>query len=343
MKALQLVAPSRFDLVDLPVPDPGAGELLVKVKACGICGSDIHGMDGSSGRRIPPIVMGHEASGIVHKTGADVADWSPGDRLTFDSTIYCGECGYCRRGRVNLCENREVLGVSCGEFRRQGAFAEYVVVPARICHRLPGDLPFEEAAFAEPVGVALHAVHRLRLGPGESALVVGAGLIGLLVVQALRRAGCERIIAVDLADDRLALARKLGATDVINSVSGDAAAAVRDLTDGDGAHVALEVVGTTPTVQLAMDAVRKGGRVCLVGNITPTVEFPLQVAVARELDILGSCAINGEYPDALAAIADRTIDVRPLISATAPLDDGAEWFARLHAGDPGTFKVILQP
>lgn len=343
MKALNLIAPSTFELIDLPVPEPGPGELLVKVKACGICGSDIHGMDGSSGRRIPPIVMGHEASGVVTKAGTAVTDWEPGTPVTFDSTIYCGECEYCGAGRFNLCENRQVLGVSCEEFTRQGAFADYVLVPARVCHRVPEGLSFEEAALAEPVSVALHAVNRVGLVPGESALVVGAGLIGLLVVQALRRAGGGRIIAVDLSDERLELARELGATDTINSASGDVAGQIRALTDGEGANVSLEVVGITPTVNLAMDATRKGGRVCLVGNITPTVEFPLQIAVSRELDVLGSCAINGEYPETLAAIADGSINVRALISATAPLEDGAEWFARLHGGTEPLLKVVLQP
>lgn len=343
MKALELVAASTFDFVDKPIPEPGPQDVLIKVKACGICGSDIHGMDGSSGRRIPPIVMGHEASGVVERCGNEVSTWAPGDRLTFDSTIYCGECDYCKSGHVNLCENREVLGVSTPDFRRQGAFADYVVVPARICHRVPDQVPFEEAAFAEPVSVALHAVNRARIQPGESAVVIGAGLIGLLVIQGLKRAGCGTIIAVDLDDGRLELAQRLGATHGIRSDREDTVPAIQTLTDGEGAHVVMEVVGINPTVQLAVHCARKGGRICLVGNLAPEVTFPLQAVVTRELDVLGSCAINGEYPDSLAAIAAGEIDVKSLISEVAPLENGAEWFARLHEGKEPLLKVILQP
>ena len=343
MKALELIAASTFDLVEIPVPEPGPDDLLVAVRSCGICGSDIHGMDGSSGRRIPPLIMGHEASGVVERCGSAVTDWSGGDRVTFDSTIYCGQCCYCRSGRVNLCGNREVLGVSTPDFRRQGAFADFVLVPARICHRVPDDVPFEEAAFAEPVSVALHAVNRVKVRDGESAVVVGAGLIGLLVVQALRRAGCTNIIAIDLADERLELALQLGASSTLRSDRENILEDIRALSGGEGPEIVMEVVGISPTVELAVNAARKGGRVCLVGNLASRVQFPLQAAVTRELDVLGSCAINGEYPDALAAIAAGEIDVKALTSCVVPLSEGASWFARLHEGSEPLLKVILRP
>ena len=343
MKALELIDASTFDFVEKPTPEPGPDDLLIRVKACGICGSDIHGMDGSSGRRIPPIVMGHEASGVVEQCGANIRAWSEGDRVTFDSTIYCGECDYCKSGHVNLCEDREVLGVSTPDFRRQGAFADYVVVPGRICHRVPESVSYEEAAFAEPVSVALHAVRRAQIQAGDSAVVVGAGLIGLLVVQGLKRAGCETIIAIDLADERLELALQLGATTGLRSDRDAVVGEIQKLTGGEGADVVMEVVGINPTVTLAINCARKGGRVCLVGNLAPQVEFPLQAVVTRELDVLGSCAINGEYPDAITAIAAGEINVKTLISETAPLSDGASWFARLHEGKEPLLKVILQP
>ncbi|MFM1561561.1 MAG: galactitol-1-phosphate 5-dehydrogenase [Roseibacillus sp.] len=343
MKALELIDASTFDFVEKPTPEPGPDDLLIRVKACGICGSDIHGMDGSSGRRIPPIVMGHEASGVVEQCGANIRAWSEGDRVTFDSTIYCGECDYCKSGHVNLCEDREVLGVSTPDFRRQGAFADYVVVPGRICHRVPESVSYEEAAFAEPVSVALHAVRRAQIQAGDSAVVVGAGLIGLLVVQGLKRAGCKTIIAIDLADERLELALQLGATAGLRSDRDAVVGEVQKLTGGEGADVVMEVVGINPTVTLAINCARKGGRVCLVGNLAPQVEFPLQAVVTRELDVLGSCAINGEYPDAIAAIAAGEINVKALISEIVPLSDGASWFARLHEGKEPLLKVILQP
>jgi L-iditol 2-dehydrogenase len=330
MKALQLVAPSELAVVDLPMPEPGAGEVRLRVKACGICGSDLHGMDGSSGRRIPPIVMGHEASGTVDAVGAGVTAWKPGDRVTFDSTVWCGECGYCREGRVNLCDSRQVVGVSCAEFRRDGAFAEYVTIPQRILHRLPEGLSFEEAAFAEPVGVALHAVRRAGDVSGATVLVVGAGLIGLLVIQALRHAGAAKVVAVDLDEGRLKLARELGADEVHLSGGGMPPLLV---------DIAMEVVGAAPTVDLAIRSVRKGGKVVLVGNLAPNVPLPLQIVVTRELDVLGSCAIAGEYPDALEAIASGAIRVRPLITASVGIDEGVEAFAKAKA--PGALKVLI--
>src|SRR5437763_13012844 len=157
MKALLLSRYNHLEIADLPDPQPGPGEVLIRVAACGICGSDVHGYDGTSGRRIPPIVMGHEAAGVVAATGAGVARYKPGDRVTFDSTVYCGQCAYCRRGEVNLCNWRQVLGVSTPEYRRPGAFAEYVAVPRRIVHHVPDNIPFVEAAMVEPLAVAVHA------------------------------------------------------------------------------------------------------------------------------------------------------------------------------------------
>src|SRR5437016_13089609 len=158
MKALLLSKYRHLEIADLPNPTPGPAEILVKVAACGICGSDVHGYDGSSGRRIPPIVMGHEAAGRVAKVGPQVTGWSEGDRVTFDSTISCGTCRYCAHGEINLCDNRRVLGVSCADYSCAGAFAEYVIVPQRIVYRLPDSLSFSEAAMLEAVAVAVHAV-----------------------------------------------------------------------------------------------------------------------------------------------------------------------------------------
>src|SRR5271170_7388280 len=143
MKALLLAEYNKFELADLPRPIPGPEEVLVQVTACGICGSDVHGYDGSTGRRIPPIVMGHEAAGVVEQAGADVRRFRAGDRVTFDSTVYCGNCDFCRAGRINLCDNRRVLGVSCGEYRQHGCFAEFVAIPQRIAYKLPDTLTFE--------------------------------------------------------------------------------------------------------------------------------------------------------------------------------------------------------
>ena len=343
MKALLLTEYKNFEISDMPEPEIGEYDLLVQVKACGICGSDIHGYDGSSGRRIPPLVMGHEASGIVAKVGEKVSRFAVGDRVTFDSTVSCGRCDFCRAGKINLCDNRTVLGVSCGEYRRHGAFAEFVSVPENIVYRLPDSLSFEHAALIEAVSIAVHAVNRTPVTLGDSALVVGSGMIGLLVIQAIRRAGCSKIIATDLSHHRLQVAKELGADATINAKDEDVVERVKGLTGGKGVDVAFEVVGATVTIDQALKATRKGGAVTLVGNLAPQIDLPLQVVVTRELTLLGSCASCGEYQACIDLMARGDIQVEPLITAKTTLEDAPAWFDRLYAGEPNAMKVIVQP
>lgn len=337
VKALVLKEYNRFALEDAPEPPLADDSVLVAVKACGICGSDVHGMDGSTGRRQPPIIMGHEAAGVIARVGGGVKEWEPGARVTFDSTLYCGTCTFCRAGQINLCSQRRVLGVSCGDYRQPGAFAEYVAVPERVLYRMPEAMPFEQAAMVEPLSIAFHAVRRLKPARKEHAVVVGAGLIGLLLVQTLRLNGWQQITAVDIAPEKLALAARFGAQRTVDSSRPGALEQIGE------ADAVFEAVGLPATVDLAVRAARKGGAVVLVGNVAPKVDFPLQVCVTRELGIYGSCASCGEYPDCLAALAEGKIDVQPLISAVAPLEEGARWFERLQRREPGLFKVILTP
>lgn len=326
----------------MPMPEIGDGDVLVRVRACGVCGSDVHGYDGSSGRRIPPLVMGHEAAGVIERVGARVKRYAVGDRVTFDSTVSCGRCDFCRRGAVNLCDNRMVLGVSCADYRRHGAFAEFVSVPARTLYRLPGAMLFEHAAVIEALSVAVHAVKRRQPAADEAVLVVGCGMIGLLVVQVLRATGSETIIAVDVDAGRRELAKRFGAAHAIEGHA-DVPSAVRALTGGKGADIALEAVGRTETVIAAIRSVRKGGTVTLIGNLAPRVELPLQEVVTREISLLGSCASAGEYPACIDLMASGRVAVAPLISVTAPLEEGPAWFERLHKGDGGLMKVVLIP
>jgi len=342
MKALLLSKYKHLEIADLPEPKAGPGEVLVRVAACGICGSDVHGYDGSSGRRIPPIVMGHEAAGRIVALGPGVTEFAEGDRVTFDSTIYCGTCGYCRRGEVNLCDNRQVLGVSCVDYRRAGAFAEFVAVPSRIVYRLPDNLPFEEAAMLEAVSVAVHAVSLAQASGKIPALVVGAGMIGLLIVQVLRAAECSPIFVADIDDSRLRLAQEVGAHTAL-SAKLDVAAQVEKLTGGAGVDVAIEAVGQTDSVKAAIESVRKGGTVVLVGNIAPEVTLPLQKVVTRQIRIQGSCASSGEYPRAIELLARGVIQVKKLITAVAPLAEGPQWFERLYARERNLMKVVLTP
>jgi L-iditol 2-dehydrogenase len=287
--------------------------------------------------------MGHEAAGVVESVGSAVSNFHAGDRVTFDSTVYCGKCFFCQRGQINLCDNREVVGVSTPTFRRMGAFAEYVTVPARIAYPLPDNMPFSHAALIEAVSVAVHAVSLTPIALDDTVVVIGAGMIGLLALQAARQAGAGRVFVADLDDTRLELARSLGATRTFNSRNADVIPQILELTAGRGADSALECVGTTIPVKLALDSVRKGGSVTLVGNVAPTIEFGLQSVVTRQIRVQGSCASSGEYPACISLMSRGAIQVAPLLSAVAPLEDGASWFHRLYEREPGLLKVVLQP
>jgi L-iditol 2-dehydrogenase len=343
MKSLLLSSYNHLEIADMPLPPVGPDEVLIRVEACGICGSDVHGYDGSSGRRIPPIVMGHEAAGTVSAVGAQVRGYAQGDRVTFDSTVYCGHCAFCLGGDVNLCDNRQVIGVSCGDYRRHGAFAEFVVVPERILYHLPATISFAQAAMLEAVSVALHAVRVSEARGGETALILGAGMIGLLTLQAARAAGCSPVLVADVDPTRLALAEQAGADRVIDSSAENLLAEVHKHTGGRGVDLAFEAVGRNETVAAAIDCTRKGGTVTLVGNIQPEVTLPLQKVVSRQIRLQGSCASAGEYPQAIELIANGKIIVGSLITAIAALEEGPRWFERLHAREPNLMKIILTP
>jgi L-iditol 2-dehydrogenase len=322
MKALVLREYGKLVYEDVPRPQVAPDEVLVAVEACGICGSDVHGLDGSTGRRKPPLIMGHEASGVVAETGPAVRGWAAGERVTFDSTIYRLDDWYTRRGLYNLSDGRMVLGVSPGEYRRDGAFAEYVAVPRHILCGIPARVSFERAAMTEPVAVATHAVRLTPIEPGDTALVVGAGMIGLCLVQVLRASGCGRVFAVDVDPARRELARALGAAVALDPREDDVPEAL---------------------AETAIESVRRGATVTLVGNLAPSAEIPLQAVVTRQLRLQGSAAIAGEYPAALGMIERGAVNVDAMLSAVAPLSEGASWFARLRAKEPGLMKVILKP
>jgi L-iditol 2-dehydrogenase len=343
MKALLLSEYNHLEVKDLPTPIPDRDEILIQVSACGICGSDVHGYDGSTGRRIPPIVMGHEAAGTIVAVGSEVVSFKPGDRVTFDSTVYCGKCEYCLKGEVNLCNQRQVIGVSCKEFRRSGAFAEFLTVPARIAYRLPDSFSFPQAAMLEAVSVALHGVAVSEMKGGETVLVIGAGMIGLLLLQAARADGCSRIFICDVDATRLALAEKFGADRTILASGDPLTEEVLRETGGNGVDVVLEAVGREETIVAAIDCTRKGGTVTLVGNISPQIMLPLQKVVSRQIRLQGSCASAGEYQQAIDLIASGKIKVDSLITAVAPLSEGPSWFERLHAREPNLMKIVLDP
>ncbi len=343
MKALVLEEYNKLVYKDVPEPSTGENEVLVKVMACGICGSDVHGFDGSTGRRIPPIIMGHEASGIIVRTGALVKDWKTGDRVTFDSTVYPLNDWFTLGGKYNLSDNREVLGVSPGTFRRNGAFAEYISIPEHILYKIPDNVTFEHAAMVEAVAVALHSINIAAVRTGDTFAVVGSGMIGIFIIKLLKISGASRIIAIDINSHRLSAAKKAGADQAFLSTEENLEEKVFKLTGNRGADITFEAVGRSESVNIAIDLVRKGGKVVLIGNVSPKVDFPLQKVVTRELSVLGSCAIRGEYETVLNLLETGKISVDDQISAIAPLDEGAVWFDKLYRKTEELNKVILVP
>jgi L-iditol 2-dehydrogenase len=341
MKALVHTAPYRLELQDWPTPACGPDDVLIRVKACAICGSDVKGYSGKTGRRQPPIIMGHEAAGVVEAIGAHVTAFVPGDRVGFDSTVYCRRCAYCLSGHYNLCASRQVVGVSEGTYRRHGAMAEFVAVPHWVVVRLPDSLSYAQAALAETVSIGVHAANRLPLRLNATVMIVGAGAIGLVCLQALRLKGAGRAIVTDIAPAKLALAQQLGADVVLRADEPDLLARLRQATGPEGADAVVEAVGVQSTVDTALALARKGGSVALVGNVAPRVEIDLQSVVGRELDVHGVCASNGEYADCVALIASGRIQVDPLISAYARLEDGQAIFDELYRGAGDNIRTVF--
>ena len=345
MKALLLSEYRKLEIAELSTPVPDIGEVLVCVAACGICGSDVHGYDGSSGRRIPPIVMGHEAAGIVVSVGAGVANCSPGDRVTFDSTISCGECGPCRRGDINLCDRRQVLGVSCSEYRRNGAFAEYVTVPSRIVYRLPDSLSFPEAAMLEAVSVALHAVSLAEIVSDYTALVVGAGMIGLLSLQALRAVGCSRVLVADLDPSRLKLAEQLGAAEVLNAGDPDLMQQILQVSGGRGVDIAIEAVGKPETWHWAVDMVRRGGTVNFFGGCPNESRVSLDTSLLHYSEITCKASFHhtpAHIRKALDIVGNGDISAKDFVNRQEPLTNLLEVMRHLMSHN-GHLKTAIIP
>jgi 2-desacetyl-2-hydroxyethyl bacteriochlorophyllide A dehydrogenase len=343
MKALVLEEYNKLVFKDVPDPEIKGNEVLVKVKACGICGSDVHGMDGSTGRRIPPVIMGHEASGIIVGKGLDVVGWNIGDRVTFDSTVYPLDDWFTLEGMYNLSDNREVLGVSPGSYKRNGAFAEFIAIPQHILYKIPDNVTFEQAAMVEAVAVAMHSLNIAGIKTGDSCVVVGAGMIGIFILKLLKISGASKVFAVDINPKRLVKAKNCGADYVFLSTEPDLENKIKSLTNNRGTDISFEAVGKSETVNIAVDIIRKGGKAVLVGNVSAKIEFPLQKVVTRELKVLGSCAIRGEYGVVLDLISANRISVDDQISAVVPLTDGAVWFKKLYSGEGELNKVILVP
>jgi (R,R)-butanediol dehydrogenase/meso-butanediol dehydrogenase/diacetyl reductase len=338
----------RLDEVAEPAGAP-AGEVVIEVAACGLCGSDLHEylhgpvyipkkahpLTGVT----PPVTLGHEFAGRVVSAGQGVERIGVGSRVAVNPCLLCGECAWCRRGQPNLCAKLGTLGLS-----RDGALARYVVAPASGCHPLPPEVGDEQGATVEPLSVAVHAVRRARLRGGERVAVIGSGAIGLLVLQVLKARGAGWVAVVEPRAERRQLARDLGADRVIDPEGEDAARVVADATDGERADVAFECVGHPAAFATAVRLAGKGGRVVLVGLVPDPVPVNLLLLLAHEKELIGSSAYTDEFPEAIALLATRRVRVEPLVTARVPLaralPDGIEALMRPAEGH---IKVLVTP
>ena len=338
MRALVFDGPRRLHLEDRPEPSPSEGEAVVAIRASGICGSDVHGYLGTTGRRRPGVVMGHEAAGVVTAVGAGVTDVRPGDRVALRSILPCGVCEPCRRGRPNVCTDRRGLGMHI-----DGAYADAVVLPAAMLLPLPDAVSFEEGALIEPLAVAMHAVDITPRSLLDRVVIVGAGTIGLLTLLAVRLGGAGQVVVTDRSRHRLEAARRLGADEAIDVSSDDPIPEILTAVGGQGADVVFEAVGISATVQQSLAVARLGGQVTWIGNSEPRVELGMQDLVTRELTLRGAYGFVNEFDRAAMALAQGRIDVRPLIERVAPLEDAIDLFAELGAGRLDAVKVLLAP
>jgi L-iditol 2-dehydrogenase len=341
MKAVVKVAKGKgfVELRDVPEPAPGPGEVRVRVAFAGICASDLHILNDDIAITIrPPVVMGHEFSGTVDRLGDGVTGWRTGDRVVAEANYeVCGSCRYCASGFYNLCAARKVLG-----YWHDGAFAPYVVVPARRLHRLPDTIGFREGALIEPTACVVHGMCELiAIAPGETVLVTGPGAIGLTAVQVAKAAGA-RVIVSGTADDRerLALAASLGADAAVDA--GGLARAVEDFTGHAGVDVAVECSGNHLAVRAAIDALRRQGRFLQLGLLGREMQIAFDQILYKELVVTGSISSRDVSWRRAIAMVERG-EVRPdaLVSSVFPLEDWEAAFA-MHAGRKG-LKILFRP
>jgi 6-hydroxycyclohex-1-ene-1-carbonyl-CoA dehydrogenase len=324
-------AESGLSIEEVPTPSPGPGEALVRVAGCGMCHTDLHYLDhGVPTFKPPPIILGHEAAGTVAAVGEGAIDWSEGDRVLIPAVLSCGRCRFCRMGRENLCERLEMLGNHI-----DGAYAEYVAVNASELVAVPEEIPLEKASvIADAVSTPYHAVkHRGRVRTGDTVAVVGCGGVGLNIVQCAAAAG-GRVIAIDLNEKRLEIARTLGAEETINPEGVERLDKhVRKLTGG-GVDVAFEAIGQPKTIEMAFSLLRKGARLCVIGFSHEPATIPVGKLMFFELELVGSLGCGGgDYPEIVELVRQGKLQLDPVVSGTIPLEEIEEGFDRLRRGE----------
>lgn len=336
MKALIYYGPRDMRISEVENPTLREEDVLIKVIACGICGSDVHGYLGITGRRIPPMIMGHEFTGIVVDIGEKVKNISIGDRVAVYPTMFCGSCDFCKTGLTNLCINRSVLGV----MNVNGAMAEYIAVPSSIVVKLPDNIDFIQGTLLEPLGVVYRAVKSAPNLLNSSVFIAGAGTIGLLLLQLLRLAGAGPIIVADINEIRLNIAKKLGADITLNPERGDIKDIISRL-DISGVDVAFEAVGIESTANQVLNVVKNRGTCILIGNSQRDITINMQNIVTRELRIFGSYTYTLEEFRATMDVVNK-IDIESIISKIISLEEAPRVFEELAKKNSDLIKVIIK-
>jgi len=333
MKAAVFLGAGNIEVKDILNPVPEDDEVVIRVGYCGICGSDLEAY--ATGMYETGLVIGHEFAGTIVQVGSGVSGWRVGDRVVVGDAVPCGECPPCREGRLDACESLTMIGVT-----HDGAMAEYVRFVAAGLHRLPVQVTLRQGALAEPLSVALHGVRRSRLKPGDVAVVMGAGPIGLLTLQCALLAGARRVAVTEVDPVRAALAGRLGAAIVLDPRRDNVGVALSQLTDGRGPDLIFICTGAPDPYRDAISLVRKGGQVFLLGLCVEPVETDFMSVAMGELSIEGSFAGWAEMAAAVEFIAQRRVDVEALISHEIPLDAVVEQ-GFCHLADPGSGAVKI--
>lgn len=342
MKAAVLYAPYDLRIEEIPKPEIGCGEVLVRIRAVGICGSDIHFY--TTGRCSgfivkEPLILGHECSGEIVEIGDDVDNVKIGDKVAVEPGFPCGRCYYCRIGRYNLCPDIVFYGAP----PIHGAFREYTPAKASFVYRIGGDISFEEAALIEPLAVGMQAVKRSGMMSGSTVAVFGCGPVGLLTLQVALASGASPIIAIDPIEYRVELAEKLGATYTVNPVETSVVEYVDKLTNGIGVDVVFEVSGNPKAFNDALKIVRRGGVIVQVGMFEENVTFDPALIIDKEIDIRGVFRYANVYEQAIKLASSGRIKLKPLITHIFPLDRIKEAFDTIVEKRGNPVKVIVKP
>ncbi len=337
MRMAKLIQPGRVIIDPVQPPVAGPGQALVKVVTVGICGSDVHAFHGKHPFIRCPVVPGHEFAGVVLDTGAGVSDKWTGKRVTSLPSLVCGRCHNCMNGRYNICSSLRVIGCQA-----DGAMAECVVVPGDLLVELSDAVSFEQGAMIEPVAVAVRAVRRAGAVGGACAFVVGAGTIGLLVMQVLRVYGARRVVVSDVNDSRLELAAELGADHVVNPNRTDIPRWIQSEFGSDGVDVSFECVGVQPTVEQCILSVRKGSRVVIAGVFEDDVMVPMGLVQDREIELIGTLMYTlDDFREATRLVEGDLVQVLPLVSHRFALSEVQEAFETASNPASGTVKVLI--